>query len=317
MASKADIKAIATQYVLETLQQQDKFTPSYDNMRGLVDQIGKRVYLDGNADIDHLPEMDGERMANGRIIEEYFLGFIAPTKRDKNAGYPTAAYPAKKKVYFNYPMDEQVFQTTIAYQDLEKARVSPTDAGSIVARILDKQNQSLDFVRYDFKKQLLANFIGKATTATNKARLCTEMAKPTDTATGEKFIRQLKDLVRAAKFVNSDNLSNEDGKGTSNLTLYVKPGILSSLEVDTEAGAFNLEKLAPGCTIKELDGFGNADESVYAVLLNPDGIKLHENYRFNRNEQRGKAGAYDDFLHWAGTGFISGYTYIHVFKEPA
>lgn len=317
MATLAEIKQAVTGVVLEASQTSKTFTATTNNRLGLIDRIGSRVRIDGNREIDHLPELDGKDRTNGRTIEEYFLGFTAPTDRNKADGIGNRAYPDKKQTYFDYPLKEQKWKVSIAYQDLEKATLSSDEAGNLVSQIRARQGESRDLFVYNEKKQLLANTIAKAAKATNKATLITERAKPVDTTTGEAFIKELKKIVRRAKFMNTDNLTGELAKGTGNLTLYVTPGIRGSLEVDTEAGAIHNDKLAPGCEIKELDDFGNASTDYYAILVDTRGIKLHKNYQFSMTQPLADPGAYDNVLHYGATGFISGYSFVHVFKVPA
>ena len=317
MATLAQIKQQVVAVVKEASQTATDFTPTKDNRLGLIDRIGRTIIVDGDATIDRLPELNGPDMPTGRVIQEYFLGFIAPTDRNKADGIGTRAYPEKKKTYFDYPLKEQKFKTSIAYEDLEKAVVSADEAGSLVARVLGRRNDSRDLFRYNEKKQLIANLIAKAGKATNKTQLITEIAKPVDATTGEAFIKAVKNKVRDAGFRNTDNLSGELAKGASGLTLYVTKGIMPSIEVDTEAGAFNRGKLATGCEIKELDDFGNADAGVYAILVDTRGIQLCKNYQFTRNQPLADPGAYDEVRHFSATGFISGYSFVHVFKVPA
>ena len=317
MATLAQIKQQVVAVVKEASQTATDFTPTKDNRLGLIDRIGRTIIVDGDATIDRLPELNGPDMPTGRVIQEYFLGFIAPTDRNKADGIGTRAYPEKKKTYFDYALKEQKFKTSIAYEDLEKAVVSADEAGSLVARVLGRRNDSRDLFRYNEKKQLIANLIAKAGKATNKTQLITEIAKPVDATTGEAFIKAVKNKVRDAGFRNTDNLSGELAKGASALTLYVTKGIMPSIEVDTEAGAFNRGKLATGCEIKELDDFGNADAGVYAILVDTRGIQLCKNYQFTRNQPLADPGAYDEVMHFSATGFLSGYSFVHIFKIPA
>lgn len=317
MATLADITKQVVAVVTEASQTATDFTPSKDNRLGLIDRIGRTVIVDGDQTIDRLPELTGPDRPTGRIIQEYFLGFLAPSDRNKSDGIGTRAYPEKKQTYFDYPLKEQKFKTSIAYEDLEKAVASADEAGSLVSRILGRMADSRDLFLYNEKKQLIANAVTKAGVATNKADLITEIAKPTDTATGEAFLKAVKGKVRDAGFMNTDNLTGALAKGVSKLTLYVTRGILPSIEVDTEAGAFNRGKLAPGCEVKELDDFGNADAGIYAVLIDPRGIQLCKNYQFVMNQPLADPGSYDEVRHFGSTGFISGYSFIHVFKVPA
>lgn len=92
---------------------------------------------------------------------------------------------------------------------------------------------------------------------------------------------------------------------------------MSSLEVDTMAGAFNAEKLALPCEIKVVEDFGNGvDANAYAVLVDPRGIKLHRNYEAVRDNPVAAGDYRNFFLHTEHTGFISPYTFVKVFVEP-
>ena len=70
-------------------------------------------------------------------------------------------------------------------------------------------------------------------------------------------------------------------------------------------------------TVKVLDDFGNADSTVYAVLLDPRGIKLHNGYRAVRTQENADGDFVNFVLHSENTGFTSNFTYINVFKSAA
>ena len=95
MATLAQIKQQVVAVVKEASQTATDFTPTKDNRLGLIDRIGRTIIVDGDATIDRLPELNGPDMPTGRVIQEYFLGFIAPTDRNKADGIGTRAYPEK------------------------------------------------------------------------------------------------------------------------------------------------------------------------------------------------------------------------------
>ena len=145
--------------------------------------------------------------------------------------------------------------------------------------------------------------------------LSVTLAKPVDTSTGEAFIKAVKNAVEDASFVTEGtSLAGTTIGASEGLKLYILKGIKSSLDVDTLAGAFNQDKLAIPAEIKEIDGFGDADSKVYAVLVDARGIKLHNNYRAVRETLVGSEDYRNFWLHNQDTLFVSQHTFIKVFK---
>ena len=99
--------------------------------------------------------------------------------------------------------------------------------------------------------------------------------------------------------------------------LYIKKGVLPSLEVDTMTGAYHLDKIAIPCRVKVVDDFGSADEKVFAVMLDSRGIKLHKDYLTTKPQENAFSDFVNLFEHSEYTGFISKFTAVHVFKEAA
>lgn len=145
------------------------------------------------------------------------------------------------------------------------------------------------------------------------------IAKPVDDTTGEAFIKQIKEDVEKLTIGPSEGTSlsgSTIGAVNSELMLYVKPGIMASLDVDTLAGAFNVDKLAIPAMIKALPDFGTTDDSnVFAVLVDKRGLKLNENYT-KANATPVNGSLYTNyFLHYSGTAFISKHVAVKVYTS--
>lgn len=287
------------------------------NFVGLLDKIGKQVTLDGGF-YDHLPEMDADELPLGKTIEEYFIDLTLPTayvsEGSDGADENTPALPSVESVVYNYTLGRQKVKTTVPFDNFERAMINANESANLGAKILERLQNSYDLTKYAIKKQLIGNAIDKAVTASAVQTL----AIPVDTTTGEAAIKQIKKDIEAAQFAHmGDCLAGANCLigGSPELVLYVKKGVMPSLEVDTFAGAFNREDLAVPCKIKVVDDFGTLTNStVWAVLVDPRGIKLHNGY----NAIRSKENADGDFInfvrHFEFTGFISKYVYIKAYK---
>ena len=141
------------------------------------------------------------------------------------------------------------------------------------------------------------------------------LAAPKDTATGEAFIKSVKEKVEDASFASEGNsiagnvIGAEDG-----LILFVKKGVMPSVEVDTMAGAFNKDDLAIPARVKIVEDFGSDASGAWAILVDSRAIKLHPQY-FRFGETPVNGGDYRNmFLHSKQIGYISKFAYIHVWK---
>ena len=144
------------------------------------------------------------------------------------------------------------------------------------------------------------------------------VAKPVDTATGEAFIKKVKDAVEKVTISETEGTSlsgSTIGAVRDELRLYVLPGIESVLDVDTLAGAFHVDKLAIPAILKTIPDFGTPSTSnVYAVLIDVRGAKLFDNYEETLATEVNSAMYVNWFRHIGETGFISKHTAIKVFK---
>ena len=298
-------------------KQAGSWSATTGNFVGLLDKVGKQITIDGGF-YDKLPELDGDELPLGKTIEEWFIDLTLPVAytdaTTDGAQDAVPALPTVESVAYCYSLGRQKVKTTVPYDNFERAMLSAQDSANLGAKILERLNNSYELTKYAIKKQLIGNAIDKAVTAGSYA----DIAAPTDTASGEALIKQLKKDIEAAQFAHMGNCLAGSScliGGSPELVLYMKKGIMPELEVDTFAGAFNREDLAVPCKIKVVDDFGTVTNSgAYAVLVDPRGIKTHPGY----NALRSKENADGDFInfvrHFEITGFISKYTFIRVYK---
>ena len=224
----------------------------------------------------------------------------------KNARRATFA-----EAVYSYPLDMQKFELGVVRTQFQRVSIGQQSFSDMVACTLSTLDSSYNAWNYASKRQLLGN---AATEAAKKPALVSTLAKPTDTASGEAFIKKVKELVEIAKDMNDHNLAAHVCGAAPSLKLYVKQGVMPSLEVDTMAGAFNEAKLAVPAEIKTVLDFGTADANIYAILVDERAIKLHDD--INKVTTDYTAGDDQDNFYrlLKQTGFISKFAFIHVFK---
>ena len=150
-----------------------------------------------------------------------------------------------------------------------------------------------------------------------KEELVSEIAKPVDTSTGEAFIKQVKEDLEVASDVNEGHSLNGSCLGaTDSLVLIVKQGVIPSVEVDTYAGAFHKEDVALPADLVVVKDFGGAPDSVYAVLMDRRGMRLHNTYNATRENVNGDGDFLNVFRHTEDTAFLSRSTFIKFYVAP-
>lgn len=318
------LKAFATSYVAAA-QQAGAWQETHNNLYKVLDKVGKMITLDGEFQ-DSLPELSGDDLPLGKTIEEYFIDLTMPVdfKAPDNSGtgYAEAALkpylPDTEEPCYSYSLGRKVLPTTIPYDNVERGAVNAEAAGNMIAKVTEKLTDSGSLYRFALKKQLIGNMITKAVEADADAgKIVSTIAVPTDTATGEAFIKEVKTIKENLEFANEGNCLSKTLIGKtpeSNLILYVKKGVLPSLEVDTLTGAYHLDKIAMPCRVKVVDDFGSADSKVFAVMLDSRGIKLHKDYLTTKPQENAFSDFVNLFEHSEYTGFISKFTAVHVFK---
>ena len=151
------------------------------------------------------------------------------------------------------------------------------------------------------------------------------LPRPTDTASGENYLQKIKDLseVAGAESEGYSNNGNTMGaKKAGSLNLYQKFGIQSILDVQVKAGTIQLDQLNLAVNTIARKNFGTIKvgatdytDKVYAFLIDPRGIKLHNNYMNSASEINADGDFENDFFHEQDTPFISNNTFATVIME--
>lgn len=309
------LKTAAAAYVDATKQLQSTYTPTVDDFTKCVTKIGKMTTLFLPI-ADKLPELSGDNLPYGETIEEFMVNDFLPSTYTyvDQAGKKNARRATFDEAVYSYPLQMQKFELGIVRSQFQRVSLGQQSFSDLVSYTLSTLDSSTNAWNYASKRQLIGNM---ATEAAKKPALVSAIAKPTDTATGEAFIKKVKELVEIAKDMNDHNLAGHTCGAAPSLKLYVKQGVMPSLEVDTMAGAFNEAKLAVPAEVKTVLDFGNADDKIYAILVDERGIKLHDD--INKVTTDYTAGDDQDNFYrlLKQTGFISKYAFVHVFKQNA
>lgn len=149
--------------------------------------------------------------------------------------------------------------------------------------------------------------------------LVTEIAKPVDDSTGEAFIQQvLEDVEVASDFSEGNSLNGNTlgGSEEAGLVLVCKQKVFPSLKVKTIAGAFNKEQLAIPAQVVVIPDFGDADDDIYAMLVDRRIMRLHNTYRAVRENQNGQGDFLNYFFHSENTAHVSRNCYVKVYMVP-
>lgn len=137
------------------------FTPSYDNIAGLLDKIAKTYTLDGNF-VDPLPELEGEDLEYAETLEEYFENLAMPYDYDSTgAGTLNRHDGTFMPNAYSYPQGKKTFAVTKPYDDLQKAFNSPEAFANIIAVLLKRLYDSYNVWKYNVKKGLLGSYADK------------------------------------------------------------------------------------------------------------------------------------------------------------
>lgn len=218
--------------------------------------------------------------------------------------------------------------------------------GDFITKVLNAENTATVYAKstkYDegtyLKESAASNTRGvvvKPIAATNQSEwsalvdngtiipltMVVEVAKPVDTTTADDFLLQVrKDVETALDASEGNSLSGNTlgsyGDGDNKLMLYTLKGVLPVVDVKSLAGAFHLDKVAMPTEAKSLPDFGKGtDSDVFAVLVDPRGVKLHPTFDMMMENPNGAKGFINRFMHTESTGFISPNVFIKVYRVP-
>ena len=307
MANISNIKTFVAGVLQDAkiAQSAENFTAVINDTTGLVEKCMDQICLN-QLFTDKLPELDGDEKEFGAYVEEYGMGLLVPkaaTSLVDGQSYGVPYYaPAVQGTFHSWKLPEYIVAGSTSYNKYKSSMKSPEAYSSFVSSVLKQMIDSYNQARYEEKKELLG-------WAANNVAVKQILAKPVDTVSGEAFIKKVKDIAEEASFARDITVGEKTITlgAAEGLTLYLNKGIMSSLEVDTLAGAFNKEDLAMPVTIKVVDlgANGMGINKAYGLIVDNRAIKLFP----NRNTVGEDVNAYHDFVtvsrHVIDTPFVS------------
>ena len=145
--------------------------------------------------------------------------------------------------------------------------------------------------------------------------LVKEMEIPTDTATADAFIKQVKIDDEIASDENEGHSLNCVALGnTETLMCILKQGVSPVLDVDSMAGAFNEARLTLPAISKVIKDFGSDKTGVFAMLIDSRMVRLHNSYRAVRDQGNADGDFVNYVLHTENTGWISRNAFLRIYR---
>ena len=313
----AGLKTFVGTYVAANKIAQGTFTASYDGIVGMLDKIGKQVQLD-NDYIDKLAILDGEELPLGKTIEEYFIDLTLPAAYDNTgASDPAPSRPTAEAVLWSYALGRKMIKTTEDYGNMEQACASPEVLADLSATIVKRLEDSDAVYRLFVKKQMLGRAIDAVVTAgAVNTNLLTTAAKPTDTATGEAFLKNLKLVARRVSWPKDNESIN--GNVTQivpeKLIVFIDASLEPIIDVDVLAGAFHFDKVASPVEVIYVDELLDTGSKAYAFLCDARMMRLHPTYKAIRTRVNADGDFINFVKHVDYTAFFSKNAVAHVWK---
>lgn len=295
------------------------WTGTVDDFTKMVDKIGSQVTLDGSFQDKLAGVFEGEDLPYGKTVEEYFIDLITPVAFNDGVSEDntwSTYVPTFEEAAYSYTLGRKKLPIVTSYDTIEKVCNDGAALATIDSTIMKKFADSYTNTRYSMKEQALGNLYTKC--STNQTAMIETLAAPTDTATGEAFIESIKKQVEIASDRNENNCLSKALIGAApSLVLVVKQGVMPSIDVNTLAGAFNIDKLALGVEVKKVDSFGTEADTagVYAMLLDPRTVQVRNSYNAVRSDANANKDAVRTIHHFEDTVFTSKYTYAHIYKN--
>ncbi len=316
--TKENLSAFVKAYV-DAQKAAGAWEGSVDDFTKMTEKIGRQTTLKGEFGDKLAGLFEGMDLPYGKTIEEFFVDLILPVAYADGVSEEDTwdeYMPTFEQAAYSYTLGRKKLPLVTAYDTIEKVCNDGAALATIESDIVEKYQSSYVNTRYSMKEQALSNFYSKAKAVTG-SNMVETLSKPIDTETGEKFIESVKKQIEIAGDRNTNNcLSGELIGASQNLVLVVKQGINPSLDVNTLAGAFNVNKLGLGVDVRVVDSLGTeADtDGVYAILVDPRALQICNSYNAVRSDSNANKDKVRTVHHFEDTVYISKYGYIHCYK---
>lgn len=310
--TKDALETAVKTFVDASKQLNNTFTATVDDFTKTVCKIGemKTLYI---PQVDKLPELNGNNLPFGEIIEEFMVNDFLPTDYTYVDGgeVKSSPRPTFDEAVYSYPLSDKLFEVGIPYAQFQRVSSDASSYANLVSSSVSTMDSSTNAWNYASKRQLLGNFAAKAI----EGSLSTVVGDPstwaeTDT---EGFIQQVLMDVEDASDMNECNLAKHACAAAPSLKLYVSKKVMPAVKVKALAGAIHKEELAIPAEIKTILDFGKDSDNIVAVLIDPRGCLLHDD--INEVESIAVNFVVSTKRHIRQTGYISKYGFIKVYTK--
>lgn len=143
------------------------FTPSKEEITGLVNKIFKTITLDGEYD-EGLDFMDGYKVPVGNTLEEWYEDFVSPEDYDiegKTTNKPRR--PSYRPAFYSDTLGRKTLSITKDFGNLERAFNTVDEYNVAVDKILSRLYNSLTIYENQCKRELIGAVAAKHESVAN------------------------------------------------------------------------------------------------------------------------------------------------------
>ena len=202
---------------------------------------------------------------------------------------------------------QDLYTKTVAREALQAAFKSWDDFGAYVDSIAQSLYSGNYIDEFNYTKALIDG-------AVKNDKVIKQIAvEPTNESTAKKFLKQVRALTKKLSFPSTEynaytKMSGKEGKITTwtdkdRIVFITTADVMSELDVDALAGAFNLEKADFLTRVIEVDKF--ADDKILGVICDESWLQIYDNLFKMDEEYNGRVMATNFYLHAWGTYAIS------------
>lgn len=168
------------------------------------------------------------------------------------------------------------YLVTISEWQLQRAFESAQGMGALVSAILESIQNGIAIDLYQAGKDIMNSYINDSTHTLASGQVMA-VSDVVDETTGKAFILAVKNVINSMQFPSKafNPAGIEQTSTSSRLTMYVRPGVMNNISVNTLSGAFNRDDLdltpvdgTGKLRIKTLDNFGG----IYATKTSDSSI---------------------------------------------
>lgn len=250
-------------------------------LKALVNRIAFSVIINKTAK-NPLAVLKKGTIPLGSDIQEIFTNMAKDTGYDRTGSkLLTVTTPDTKVLYYRLNREGQ-YPVTIYQSDLKRAFTSYGELESFMSSIITSLYSGDNYDEFVLMKSTFANALEKNHVV--KANV----SHVKDEATGKALVKAIKKASKAFTFPSSafnkyyDNRPTEDtGRPVTTWTpiddqvLIIRADVMTDIDVDVLAAAFNMDKVKFMGQVLEVDSFGAADNCL-AILCDKAFIKVYD-----------------------------------------